>query len=663
MQALAEPALQQRPIVTIDAVLQGDRRSFQNVRWFNAHYLIGVVRDAGANQESAQLISLTGELKEAVGSDQIISVSPNGEAMIRYDAGQWSLCELGPEGKCSAGSILLESGKFSPYLRPAWSPDSRFAAFIENYRPRRSVELEETDRQDGARVIEMEDQSSLLDQWESRVTIVDRTGEQAAAHAPMENSALQLRWSEDNRLFVTTANLFSGEPYTSVVRVDLDVLKPYEIYRTLGRFQTAVPLPHPDREIFALVLDAANRSWSDFQSILLIDAASGRELRRLSDDLPIVGADYVWSRDGREIYARVRGGGLDQVYAFPLDGKPRQLTSGARRHFDIALSPDGRRLSYQTEDGYGRKDIRILDLETGRERVVLVVAEPERKYKLGEWRHIRWKSTDGVRPVGNLFLPPDFDEDQEYPLLVDVHGGGSGSRLYLDAPLTRGVAPGPLEWHAWAALGYVVFTPDYRSTGDYGPEVIAERYERGEIAAIGDLEDILSGTRHVIDLGFVDPSRVAVLGHSAGGQRVYLLLARSDLYAAAILHEPTAPDPVSNFIQLSSGRNVGGYPAALYNKRYGGGLSDVPDRYKRNHMFDSYRNRTPTLIMLGNEILGGVDHMPSEVLYSILREQGTPTRMIKFVEEGHNHSRPASARRAFEEARNWLERHMRPRGN
>jgi dipeptidyl aminopeptidase/acylaminoacyl peptidase len=243
-------------------------------------------------------------------------------------------------------------------------------------------------------------------------------------------------------------------------------------------------------------------------------------------------------------------------------------------------------------------------------------------------------------------------------MIVDVHGGGAGSRLYLYAPLTVGVSRGPLEWHAWAALGYVVFVPDYRSTGDYGSEVITARYQAGEIDAIGDIEDIVSGTRHMMDQGFVDRSRVAILGHSAGGKRVYILLTQHDLYAAAILSESIPPDPLSNFINLATDEFTGGYPAGIYREFYGGELSDVPDRYKMNFMFDSYRNKTPTLIMVGNEALGGVDHMSNELLYSILKQHNVPTRMLKFVKEGHTYSRPESAKLAFEVVRRWLEVHM-----
>jgi len=215
----------------------------------------------------------------------------------------------------------------------------------------------------------------------------------------------------------------------------------------------------------------------------------------------------------------------------------------------------------------------VLDINSGEETVVLVVDEPAREFNLGKWSHVQWQSTDGVEPFGYLFLPPNFDPKRQYPMIVDIHGGGAGSRLYLFGSLTVGEAEGPLEWHAWAALGYVVFVPDYRSTGDYGSKVIADIYKSGQVAAIKDIEDAISGTQYMIDQGFVDPARIALFGHSAGGKRAYIILTKHDLYAAAILNESISPDATSTFIYAASGGNAGGYPAGVYRQYFGGSLA------------------------------------------------------------------------------------------
>jgi dipeptidyl aminopeptidase/acylaminoacyl peptidase len=321
------------------------------------------------------------------------------------------------------------------------------------------------------------------------------------------------------------------------------------------------------------------------------------------------------------------------------------------------MSHDGHRVAYETMDGFGRHDLRTLDLRTDEERVVKVFDDPTEQFSLGEFHHIRFPSTDGISPYAYVFVPRDFDPRKKYPVLVDVHGGGSGSSLYLQAPLTIACSHGPLEWHLWASLGYVVIVPDYRSTGYYGPVPAATKQPRDVTGE--DVRDAVSALRFMTSQSFVDPTRTALIGHSAGGARGYRLLTEHpDLFRAALLNEGASPDPLSTMLSLSTGGYTGREFEGVTSDVLGGRLSQIPETYKHNAIFNAYRVRTATLILLGNDALGGVGHLPHQVLYSILRAYGTPTRLLSFVDEGHTYTRRESARLAFREAQRWFEKHL-----
>ncbi|HLT92342.1 MAG TPA: prolyl oligopeptidase family serine peptidase [Woeseiaceae bacterium] len=648
-----------KPLVTIDAVIsRADRPRATNVRWYDSDSLLVSMASRNSPSAVARLLWLDGTPGEVVGNGDTVAPSPDGSHVLEHTSAGWIL-KLRDRSEQQV-IRLPEAGSrtFGSHHVPAWSDDGEYVAIIEHSRPDPADSYRNVEQIDGVPVIEWGENSSAADEWTGRITIVRTSDAQPVSCVLVEGIVGGVRWAPGHVLYYSRTGFFGRDARTEVFRLEATGDQPQRVYHSTGRFQTLVPAIHPSKSLLALVLDADNRGWSDFQSIVLVDAVSGNEVQRLTYGIPALGGDYTWSRRGDELYARVRSGGYDAIYRFPLHGEPAPLARGPRRHFDMQLSPDGRRLSYRTEDGFGRKDIRVLDLESGEERVVRILDEPAREFRLGDWRRIRWTSTDGVEPFGFLVLPPGFDPERRYPLLVDVHGGGAGSRLSLDGPLTLGVARGPLERHAWAALGYVVLVPDYRSSGMYGPKVIATRYAAGEVAAIKDIDDIVSGTCHVLRQGYVDPERVAILGHSAGGQRAYVLLTRTNLYGAAILNEPTPPDPVSNLITLATGRFAGSYPEGILRQRYGGTLAEKPERYKANYMFDAVRIESPTLIMVGNEELGGVSHMPVEVLFSILKQHGIPAKLLQFVQEGHTYTHPEAARVAFEAARSWLETHV-----
>lgn len=637
------------PRITLDAILARQSDRILNMRWADDASLSLTLLKAGENAQQTWRVGLGGASQRLPAEEG--TASPDGAARLVFSSTGMTL-RMGQ--RVVEIPAANDPREFHRFQTPVWSPDGRYVAFSEVHwlegTPQRTPSIV-----DGVSVIDLE--SSIRPTLGyGRITIIDRRAPQSPRRLILDDEISDLAWGDDDALYVTRFMISDSDPRTQLVELHARSDDMRTIYTSPGRLNSFDPVPSPDGRWIAGALDLDNRRYDEFTSIAVIDAETGQE-RRLTNDLPA--ARPIWSRDGREIYAIVRAGGLQQIWSIPLEGEPHQLTSGARRHHSALLSPDGLRLAYQTEDGYGRKDVRVLDLASGTETVVYVVDEPARDFAFGEWRHVRWRSTDGVRPYGFLFLPPDFNPSQQYPMLVDIHGGGPGSYLYLMAPFTIAVTPGPLEWHAWAALGYVVFVPDYRSTGDYGPQPLRRRVATGVYDAIDDSEDAVTGVRHMIAQGFIDPERIAVMGHSAGGPRAYSAAVHNpNLFAALIINEGVPPDPTSTTIMSLSGAFVGGNTMPSLEWFFAGRMAERPERYEVNTMFAAARMGVPTLIMMGNEARGGINSQPWEVIYSILRSQDVPTRMLIFSDEGHGHETAASAKFAFEQARDWLGVHM-----
>jgi dipeptidyl aminopeptidase/acylaminoacyl peptidase len=369
-------------LVSIDAILERKVPSVRDVRWYRSEELVAEFTDLQSGKTVTRSISLNGMLGAPVGSGKHTSMSPDGRSFVQQTDDGWVIRDLEARQTVQIDRPANEDRDFSSHTRPVWSPDGRYVAILAHYRPRGPQYTPEVTEVADVPIIDVSSQAPFSELWTTRVTIIDRLEPAEPQQFFVDDMATRMRWGSDNVLFVTQTNFFGHETATSVLRIEPGSQHAEAIYRSRGRFQTMIPAVHPDGNMIALVLDADNRTWEDFSSILLIDVSSGDELRRLTDDVPVLGEDYVWSVKGDEIYARVRNGGLDSIYAFPLDGEPRPLAEGGRRHFNLDLSSDGGQLSYQTEDGYGRKDIRVLDLKTGEEKVILVQDEPAKEFKL-----------------------------------------------------------------------------------------------------------------------------------------------------------------------------------------------------------------------------------------------------------------------------------------
>lgn len=162
---------------------------------------------------------------------------------------------------------------------------------------------------------------------------------------------------------------------------------------------------------------------------------------------------------------------------------------------------------------------------------------------------------------GQWWVPPGARG--RLPTVVLVHGGYW--RPGYDRSLEDDVAADLV------ARGLLVWNVDYRSAAEPWPTTLTD------VAAAYDH----LGTGLHADL--VDRDRVAVVGHSAGGQLALWLAARPNLPAGAPGARPTGPVPRMVVAQapvaaLAEGARAGLGGGAV-QAMLGGGPLDVPERY------------------------------------------------------------------------------------
>lgn len=594
------------------------------------------------------------------------ALSPNGARLARVVGGQGEGSQPNLQvlnfatllDRNAAGRAQAPPAQYAPSLNLAWSRDGRYIALGYPIQPEtRSVSQSMLPYHD-TRVVELIRASP----WERERARIDIFLSSDTAHpiasVDVNGTLYGLDWGAGQTLFYSSGQERPAPPArvrpAVLYRWTIQDGAPQQLFATPGRMLDMHPLVSPDGKWVALAADVDNRNFWFFRSILAVDAANGA-VRRLTTNVPASG-EYVWSADSRGIFFTARNGGFDSIMQVNLGGDIAVILSGPRRHHDIHISRDGEDLIYQTEDGYGRHDVRALSIASGRERILEIFADPAREFRLGRFSQVWWTNDRGARIAGFLVFPPDFDRRRRYPLFVDIHGSGAGSWLYLTAPFSAGYAPGPLEWHSWAAHGFVVFVPDYRSTGSYGEELVARSFADGDFGGIaGDTEDISSGIDFVATMSFINPRRICALGHSAGGPRLIRLLRRRPL-AAAILHDAVPGAAVETMMYSGTGRQTGEPFLELSERLSGGRYDHAPDRFSQTDLLAGFEITTPTLIMVGNVERGAQPAPGTEFLFSSLLERGVPTRFLRFLDAGHTFPDPASASVAFTEAMNWCNR-------
>jgi len=139
---------------------------------------------------------------------------------------------------------------------------------------------------------------------------------------------------------------------------------------------------------------------------------------------------------------------------------------------------------------------------------------------------------DGTDQPYGLYLPPDFDENKAYPLVVMLHGAGSNHRLALRRVFGRSNAgnendvDASLYFPAWEDVQYMVATPLARGTMGY--QGIAEK----------DVWDMIADVKRRFK---TDENRTYLTGLSmGGGGTLWIGLTRPDFWAAIA---PVCPAP------------------------------------------------------------------------------------------------------------------------
>lgn len=248
---------------------------------------------------------------------------------------------------------------------------------------------------------------------------------------------------------------------------------------------------------------------------------------------------------------------------------------------------------------------------------------------LGEQRVITYEARDGAFEIeGLLVLPLGYEEGDEVPLIVEVHGGPEAH--YENGWLTNYSMPG----HLGAARGFATFYPNYRGSTGRGLEFITS--SQGDLAG-REFDDIVDGVDYLIDEGIVDEDRVGVTGGSYGGYATaWMSTYYSDRFAAGVM-----------FVGISNNLSKWGtsdIPEELYLVHSRERVYNNWDKYLENSpIFHVDNAQTPLLIMHGAEDTRVHPGQSLELYRHIkVRRPYVPLRLVWYPGEGHGNARATS---------------------
>ena len=351
--------------------------------------------------------------------------------------------------------------------------------------------------------------------------------------------------------------------------------------------------------------------------IMTIADKSVRPMTR--DFNPSIEGEPTWNSVDGQVYFRASDGFALNVYKLdPKSGSIVKLDFGMPyiSRFSIGTDENKWMSAIGSDYHYGGR-CELLDLKSGKLRLV---DDPySRDYPdllPGEASSWSYKTSDGTTIDCMQVLPPEFDPNKKYPMIVYYYGGCSPCQRYLSV----------YDPQIFASRGYVALVINPSGAYGYGQE-----FSSRHANAWGDYtaDDIIEGVKEYCRThDFVNDKKIGCLGASYGGFMTEYLLTKTDIFAAAASHAG-----ISNVASYWGEGNWGySYNTVAAPESY---PWNNPDLFtKHGSLFNADKISTPLLLLHGKADTN-VPVGESIQLFNALRILG---RDVEFVQvDGENH--------------------------
>jgi dipeptidyl aminopeptidase/acylaminoacyl peptidase len=383
-------------------------------------------------------------------------------------------------------------------------------------------------------------------------------------------------------------------------------------------------------------------SGREFAALQSHDIASGRRTTVFAPPWTVLGARY--SRNGKYLVVGVNEDSrpdarlLDATSLKPIElrGMPPGLIQG------IDLSRDESTIAFYASDGSTPDDLWAGTVGDTPRRLTSALNPEISRTDLVVPKVVRFRSYDSLEVPGLLYRPHQASAEAKAPAVVLVHGGPGGQAQVGYSALVQ----------ALVNHGYVVFDINNRGSSGYGKTFFAmDDRKHGE----ADLGDVVASKGMLVGTGYVDSSRIGIVGGSYGG---YMVL-------AALTLQPDAFKAGVDLFGISNWpRTLSSIPPwwasfreALYAEM-GDPASDSARLHRISPLFNADRITAPLMVLQGAND-PRVLKVESDEIVAAVKKKGVPVEYIVFDDEGHGFVKKENEIEGYGAMLKFLDRYLK----
>ena len=322
--------------------------------------------------------------------------------------------------------------------------------------------------------------------------------------------------------------------------------------------------------------------------------------------------------------------GQTHIRRVHIDGTaPEALTTGAIAV--KAMDTAGGTVAFTASSVDSLADLFVLDGDSPR-RLTSFAETYRTKVDALTWERFAVPCTDGTDEIDAWIMrPAGFDPAQQYPVVLNVHGGPHtqyGETFFDEAQFQ-------------AAAGFVVLMSNPRGGSGreqaWGQAIMGPQHKVAPGSGWGgvDVDDVMA----VLDTTlarypFCDPNRVGMQGGSYGGYMATTLAGRFSDRFAAICSERA----VNNVLTEEVNSDI----ATIFRVEHGPSHIDHPEEYERLSPIQYVRDITCPMLIIHSENDLRCPINQAEELFVAMRLLGKDVTFYRFPGESHELSRSGS---------------------
>jgi dipeptidyl aminopeptidase/acylaminoacyl peptidase len=309
----------------------------------------------------------------------------------------------------------------------------------------------------------------------------------------------------------------------------------------------------------------------------------------------------------------------------------------------VNISKSERLMAFYFNGDRSPSDLYVYDFATKQARKLTTSLNPEiAPADLVESQVIRYKSFDGMQVPSILYKPQQASASTKVPALVWVHGGPGGQ--------TRTGYSGVIQY--LVNHGYVVLGVNNRGSSGYGKTFFAaDDLKHGR----EPLWDCVEAKKYLASLGYVDTSRIGIIGGSYGGYMVLAALAfKPDEFAVGV-----DLFGVSNWLRTleSIPPYWESFRKALY-KEIGDPATDKENLKAISPLFHTDKITKPLLVLQGKNDPRVIKPESDEIVDAVKKKGGVVDYVV-FDNEGHGFTKKANELRGYKAVLDFLDKYLR----